>query len=74
MTAIYVGNLDFTASEGQLRTLFAGLRSNGDYYDRHGSVHGGRSLMVNETRLKLHSNRERESFAKRDHQRHRVWR
>ena len=38
----------------------------------NGSVHGGRSLIVNEARPKLYSNRERESLANRDHPRHCV--
>jgi RNA recognition motif-containing protein len=38
----------------------------------NGSVQGGRTLMVNEARPKLYSNRERESLAGRDHRRHRV--
>jgi RNA recognition motif-containing protein len=37
-----------------------------------GSVHGGRTLIVNEARPKLYSNRERESLAGRDHRRRRV--
>ena len=101
MTNVYVGNLDFTASEDQLRTLFAAygaVKSVTIVIDRdtgeprgfafvemtsaaqaqdairalNGSVHGGRTLMVNEARPKLHSNRERESLAGRDHRRHRV--
>ena len=38
----------------------------------NGSVQGGRTLMVNEARPKLYTNRERESLAGRDHRRHRV--
>jgi hypothetical protein len=38
----------------------------------NGSPHGGRTLMVNEARPKLYSNRERELLAGRDHRRHRV--
>jgi RNA recognition motif-containing protein len=38
----------------------------------NGSVQGGRTLIVNEARPKLYSNRERESLAGRDHRRHRV--
>ena len=101
MTNVYVGNLDFTASEEQLRTLFAAygaVRSVTIVMDRdtgeprgfafvemtsaaqaqdairalNGSVHGGRTLMVNEARPKLYSNRERESLTGRDHRRHRV--
>jgi RNA recognition motif-containing protein len=101
MTNIYVGNLDFTASEDQLRTLFAAhgvvktvtivtdgdtgeprgfafveMTSAGQARDAvravNGSVHGGRTLMVNEARPKLFSNRERESLAGRNHRRHHV--
>jgi cold-inducible RNA-binding protein len=101
MTNIYVGNLDFTASEDQLRTLFAAhgvvktvtivtdrdtgeprgfafveMTSAGQAQDAvravNGSVHGGRTLMVNEARPKLFSNRERESLAGRNHRRHHV--
>ena len=101
MTNVYVGNLDFTASEDQLRTLFAAygavkgvtivmdrdtgeprgfafveMTSAAQAQDAiralNGSVHGGRTLMVNEARPKLYSNRERESLAGRDHRRHRV--
>lgn len=101
MTNIYVGNLDFTASEYQLRTLFAAcgavetvtivtdrdtggprgfafveMTSAGHAEDAirtlNGSLHGGRTLMVNEVRPKLYSNRERESLAFRDHRRHLV--
>jgi|SRR5216684_583392 RNA recognition motif-containing protein len=38
----------------------------------NGSVHGGRTLIVNEARPKLYSNRERESLASRDHRCHCV--
>jgi RNA recognition motif-containing protein len=101
MTNIYVGNLDFTTSEDQLRTLFAAygvvktvtivtdrdtgaprgfafveMNSAGQAQDAirtvNGSAHGGRTLMVNEARPKLYSNRERELLAGRDHRRHRV--
>ncbi len=101
MTNVYVGNLDFTASEDQLRTLFAAygaVKSVTIVTDRdtgeprgfafvemtsaaqaqdairalNGSVHGGRTLMVNEARPKLYNNRERESLADREHRRHRV--
>lgn len=101
MTNIYVGNLDFTASEEQLRTLFAAygavktvtivtdrdtgqprgfafveMISAGQAQDAirtlNGSVHGGRTLMVNEARPILYSNRERGSLAGRDHRRHWV--
>jgi RNA recognition motif-containing protein len=101
MTNIYVGNLDFTASEDQVRTLFAAhgvvktvtivtdrdtgeprgfafveMTSAGQAQDAvravNGSVHGGRTLMVNEARPKLFSNRERESLAGREHRRHHV--
>jgi len=101
VTNVYVGNLDFTASEDQLRTLFAAygaVKSVTIVMDRdtgeprgfafvemtsaaqaqdairalNGSVHGGRTLMVNEARPKLYSNRERESLAGSDHRRHRV--
>jgi len=101
MTNIYVGNLDFTASEDQLRTLFAAhgvvktvtivtdgdtgeprgfafveMTSAGQAQDAvravNGSVHGGRTLMVNEARPKLFSDRERESLAGRNHRRHHV--
>jgi RNA recognition motif-containing protein len=101
MTNIYVGNLDFTTSEDQLRTLFAAcgrvetvtivtdrdtgeprgfafveMTRAGQAQDAictlNGSVHGGRTLMVNEARPKLYSNRERELLADSDHRRHRV--
>ena len=101
MTNIYVGNLDFTTSEEQLRTLFAAhgvvktvtivtdrdtgaprgfafveMTSAGQAQDAirtlNGSVHGGRTLMVNEARPKLYSNRERELLGGRDHRRHHV--
>jgi RNA recognition motif-containing protein len=101
MTNIYVGNLDFTTSEDQIRTLFAAcgavetvtivtdrdtgeprgfafveMTRSGQAQDAictlNGSVHGGRTLMVNEARPKLYSNRERELLAGRDHRRHRV--
>ena len=101
MTNIYVGNLDFSASEDQLRTLFAAhgavktvtavtdrdtgqprgfafveMTNAGEARDAirtlNGSVHGGRALIVNEARPKLHTNRERESLASRDHRRHCV--
>jgi RNA recognition motif-containing protein len=101
MTNIYVGNLDFTTSEDQLRTLFAAygvvktvtivtdrdtgaprgfafveMNSAGQAQDAirtvNGSSHGGRTLLVNEARPQLYSNRERELLAGRDHRRHRV--
>jgi RNA recognition motif-containing protein len=101
MTNIYVGNLDFTASEDQLRTLFAAygvvktvtivtdrdtgaprgfafvemnsaLQAQDAIRTLNGSAHGGRTLMVNEARPKLYSNRERELLAGRDHRRHHV--
>jgi RNA recognition motif-containing protein len=101
MTNIYVGNLDFTATEDQIRTLFAAygavktvtivtdrdtgaprgfafveMTSAGQAQDAirtlNGSSHGGRTLLVNEARPKLYSNRERESLAARDHRRHHV--
>ena len=101
MTNIYVGNLDFTTSEDQLRTLFAAygavetvtivtdrdtgqprglafveMRSDAEAQDAiralNGSVHGGRAVIVNEARPKLHRNAEHESSTSRDHRRHRV--
>jgi RNA recognition motif-containing protein len=101
MTNIYVGNLDFTASEQQIRTLFAAygaVKTVTIVTDRdtgaprgfafvemtsarqaqdairtlNGSSHGGRTLLVNEARPKLYSNRERELLAGRDHRRHHV--
>lgn len=101
MTNIYVGNLDFTTSEDQLRTLFAAygtvktitivtdrdtgaprgsafveMISAGQAQNAirtlNGSAHGGRTLLVNEARPKLYSNRERESLSGRDHRRARV--
>jgi cold-inducible RNA-binding protein len=101
MTNIYVGNLDFSTSEGQLRTLFATygavetvttvtdrdtgqprgfafveMTSAGEARDAvralNGSVHGRRTLIVNEARPKLYCSGEHESPASRDHRRHRV--
>jgi RNA recognition motif-containing protein len=101
MTNIYVGNLDFTASEDQLRTLFAAygavktvtvvtdrdtgqprgfafveMTSVGEARDAiralNGSVHGGRTLIVNEARPKIYRSAEHESPTSRDHRRHRI--
>ena len=38
----------------------------------NGSVHGGRTLIVNEARPKLYSSGEHESLPSRDHRRHRI--
>jgi cold-inducible RNA-binding protein len=38
----------------------------------NGSIHGGRVLIVNEARPKLHRSGEHESPTSRDHRRHRV--
>ena len=38
----------------------------------NGSVHGGRTLIVNEARPKLYSRGEHESPSNRDHRRHRI--
>ena len=101
MTNIYVGNLDFSTSEDQLRTLFAAygaVKTVTAVTDRdtgqprgfafvemtnaaeardairtlNGSVHGGRALIVNEARPKLHCGSEHESLPSRDHRRHRI--
>ena len=39
MTNIYVGNLDFSASEDQLQELFAVYGAVKTSHDRHGSRH-----------------------------------
>jgi RNA recognition motif-containing protein len=38
----------------------------------NGSVHGGRALIVNEARPKLHPSGQHESLPSRDHRRHRI--
>ena len=101
MTNIYIGNLDFSTSEDQLRTLFAAygavktvtavtdrdtgqprgfafveMTSAGEARDAiralNGSVHGGRTLIVNEARPKIYRSGEHESPTSRDHRRHRI--
>jgi cold-inducible RNA-binding protein len=101
MTNIYIGNLDFSASEDQLRTLFAAYgavktvtavadrntgeprgfafvemtdaaEARGAIRTLNGSVHGGRALIVNEARPKLHLRGKHESLPSRDHRRHRI--
>jgi RNA recognition motif-containing protein len=62
---------------GQPRGLaFVEMRSDAEAQDAiralNGSVHGGRGLIVNEARPKLHRNGEHESSTSRDHRRHRV--
>jgi cold-inducible RNA-binding protein len=62
---------------GQPRGLaFVEMTSDGKAQDAiralNGSVHGGRALIVNEARPKLHFNREHESSTSSDHRRHRV--
>ena len=62
---------------GQPRGLaFVEMTSDGEAQDAiralNGSVHGGRALIVNEARPKLHRNHEPESSTSRDHRRHRV--
>jgi cold-inducible RNA-binding protein len=62
---------------GQTRGLaFVEMTSDAEAQDAiralNGSVHGGRALIVNEARPKLHRNREHESSTSRDHRRHRV--
>ena len=101
MTNIYVGNLDFSTSEDELRTLFAAygsiktvtavtdrdtgqprgfafveMTSAGEARNAvralNGSVHGGRTLIVNEARPKVYPSSEHESPTSRDHRRHRL--
>jgi cold-inducible RNA-binding protein len=62
---------------GQPRGLaFVEMRSDAEAQDAiralNGSVHGGRAVIVNEARPKLHRNAEHESSTSRDHRRHRV--